>query len=318
MASRHKTAVTCQTDKKKAWHKITARWQLYLFLLIPLVYILIFSYYPMTGIQLAFKKFNFKDGIWGSPWIGFENFERFFSSYYFKRVLINTLRVSLYSLIVGFPIPIIFALMLNSMRGAKYKKIVQTVTYIPHFISTVVMVGMLMQVLNPRIGIFGILYTAITGNDAPNLMAVSNAFPHLYVWSGIWQTVGWNSIIYIAALTGVDSELHEAAEIDGASRFKRVLYIDLPAIIPTMVMLLILNTGSIMNIGFEKIFLMQNDLNLSMSEVISTYSYKVAFNGALADFGYSTAVGLFNSLINFVLIVIVNQISKKVTEQSLW
>lgn len=304
--------------KSKNLKKITSRWQLYLFLLIPIIYIIVFCYYPMTGIQLAFKKYDLRLGIWESPWIGMENFKKFFDSYYFERVISNTIRLSLYSLIAGFPLPIIFALALNSMRNLKYKKFVQMVTYIPHFISVVVLVGMMMQLMNPRIGLLGVLWHAIAGTDAPDLFANENAFSHLYVWSGIWQSLGWNSIIYIAALSGVDSELHEAAQIDGATRFQRVRYVDFPAIVPTMIMLLILNAGSIMNVGFEKAFLMQNDLNLVKSEVISTYSYKVAFNSPLGDYGYSTAVGLFNSVINFVMLVVVNQISKKVSQQSLW
>ena len=308
-----------KVNKKTLKRRILARWQLYLWLVIPIVYYLVFRYYPMFGIQLAFKKYDVGLGIWGSKWIGFENFRRFFQSYYFKRVITNTLRISLYSLIAGFPIPIIFALMLNTMRNQKYKKFVQMVTYIPHFISVVVLVGMVMQIFNPRIGLYGIIYSAITGEtSAPDILAKSSAFPHIYVWSGIWQGVGWNSIIYLAALSGVDSELHEAARIDGASRFKRVLYIDLPSIVPTIVVLLILRCGSIMGVGFEKTYLLQNDLNLAASEVISTYSYKIAFNGAKSDFGFSTAIGLFNSAIELLLLVTVNQISRKVSENSLW
>lgn len=302
----------------KLKREIIDRWQLYLMLLIPVIYIFVFAYYPMMGIQIAFKKFTPSLGIWGSEWIGLENFKRFFSSYYFERTVMNTVRLAAYTLIAGFPIPIILALTLNSMRSVKYKKVIQMAAYIPHFISTVVLVGMLVQIINPRVGILGIAYEALTGSTAPNLMGQPEAFPHLYVWSGIWQSVGWNSIIYMAALSGVDMELHEAAKIDGASRFKRILYVDFPSIIPTMVTLLILNAGSIMSIGFEKVYLMQNDLNLTASEVISTYAYKVAFSGATSDFSFSTAINLFNSIINFVLIIIVNQISKKIMKQSLW
>ena len=305
--------------KKTLKKKVLARWQLYLWLVIPIAYYLIFKYYPMFGIQLAFKKYDVGLGIWGSKWIGFDNFTRFFKSYYFKRVITNTLRLSLYSLIVGFPMPVIFALMLNTVRNQKFKKFAQMVTFIPHFISVVVLVGMIFQIFNPRIGAYGLIYSALTGTTtAPDILAKSGAFPHVYIWSTIWQELGWNSVIYLAALAGVDSELHEAAKIDGASRFKRVLYIDLPSIIPTIVVLLILRCGSIMTVGFEKTYLLQNELNLASSEVIATYSYKVAFNGALSDFGFSTAIGLFNSVIELVLLVTVNQISKKVTENSLW
>lgn len=306
------------TNQKSLIRRIKSRWQLYLFLLVPVIYILVFQYYPMTGIQLAFKKFNITKGIWGSEWIGLENFKRFFSSYYFERTVKNTIRISLYSLLAGFPLPVIFALMLNSMRNQKYKKFVQMITYFPHFISTVVLIGMVMQIFNTRIGIYGIVYRAITNEYPMDIMGKAAAFPHIYVWSGIWQSLGWDSIIYIAALSGVDAELHEAARIDGASRFKRILYIDLPSIIPTIVMLLILKSGSLMNVGFEKAYLLQNNLNIVTSELISTYSYKVAFNTVGSDFGFSTAVTLFNSVINLILIITVNKISKKVSDTSLW
>ena len=293
-------------------------WQLYLFLVIPIVLVFIFNYIPMAGIQLAFKKYNMNLGIMGSPWIGFDNFKKFFRNYQFWRLLKNTLTLSLYGMLAGFPIPIMLALLLNSMNNLKYKKFIQTVTYMPHFISTVVMVGLIIQVFNPRIGLYGIIYSAVTGNNAPDVLGSASAFPHIYVLSGVWQSMGWNSIIYMAALAGVDAELHEAAQIDGASKFQRILHIDLPSILPTAIMLLILNAGSIMNIGFEKAFLMQNNLNLRSSEVISTYVYKMGLESATGDYGYATAIGLFNSVINFILIVSVNAVSKKVTEQSLW
>ena len=293
-------------------------WQLYLFLVIPIVLVFIFNYIPMAGIQLAFKKYNMNLGIMGSPWIGFDNFKKFFRNYQFWRLLKNTLTLSLYGMLAGFPIPIMLALLLNSMNNLKYKKFIQTVTYMPHFISTVVMVGLIIQVFNPRIGLYGIIYSAVTGNNAPDILGSASAFPHLYVLSGVWQSMGWNSIIYMAALAGVDAELHEAAQMDGASKFQRILHIDLPSILPTAIMLLILNAGSIMNIGFEKAFLMQNNLNLRSSEVISTYVYKMGLESATGDYGYATAIGLFNSVINLILIVSVNAVSKKVTEQSLW
>ena len=293
-------------------------WQLYLFLVIPIVLVFIFNYIPMAGIQLAFKKYNMNLGIMGSPWIGFDNFKKFFRNYQFWRLLKNTLPLSLYGMLAGFPIPIMLALLLNSMNNLKYKKFIQTVTYMPHFISTVVMVGLIIQVFNPRIGLYGIIYSAVTGNNAPDILGSASAFPHIYVLSGVWQSMGWNSIIYMAALAGVDAELHEAAQMDGASKFQRILHIDLPSILPTAIMLLILNAGSIMNIGFEKAFLMQNNLNLRSSEVISTYVYKMGLESATGDYGYATAIGLFNSVINLILIVSVNAVSKKVTEQSLW
>ena len=303
--------------KSKAVRSFLSQWQLYMFMAVPLVVIILFSYWPMLGIQLAFKRFDLSLGMWASPWVGFDNFVRFFKSYQFARVLKNTLLLSFYDLLT-FPVPVIFALMLNCLRNERYKKVIQTVTYVPHFISTVVMVGLLMQTFNPIVGVFGIFYKAITGEVAPDLMANANAFPHMFVWSGVWQQMGWNSIVYIAALTGVDQALHEAAEIDGANRFKRVIHIDIPSILPTAVMLLILRCGSIMNVGFEKTFLMQNDLTIRASEVISTYVYKVGLSSSSGDFGRATAIGLFNSIINLMLIVTVNTISKKVSEQSLW
>ena len=306
-------------DKKlKQYSAILSRWQLYLFLLLPLAYIIIFAYVPMAGLQLAFKKFSAPLGIWGSPWIGFGQFAKFFKSYMFDRVLVNTIKISLYSLIVGFPIPIIFALLLNSMCNYRYKRTIQMITYIPHFISMVVLVGMLLQMINPRIGIFGVLYSTITGMDTPNIIGKPEAFSHLYVWSGIWQNLGWSSIIYIAALSAVEIELHEAAQIDGASRFQRVCFIDFPSILPTAIIMLILNSGQVMNIGFEKVFLMQNNLNLSASEVISTYVYKVGLASTTQDFSYATAIGLFNAIINFALINIVNALSKRISGDRLW
>ena len=307
-------------NQNKTIKKVKARWQLYLFLLLPVIYFCLFEYVPMYGIQLAFKNFNARLGIWDSEWIGLDNFKRFFGSYYFERTIVNTLRISLYSLVVSSAMSIIFALALNSMPWEKYKKIVQMVTYMPHFISTVLIVGILNMLLNPSVGLYGTIYSAVTGIYTPpkDILGMAEAFPHLYVWSGIWQGLGWNSIIYISALADVDTELHEAARIDGATRFKRVLHIDIPSIAPTIVTLLILKCGSVMSIGFEKAYLMQNNLNLTTSEIISTYSYKVSFSSTVTDFGLSTAIGLFNNVINLILLIIVNTISKRVSETSLW
>lgn len=299
--------------------RIFLHWQLYVFLLLPLAYLLIFSYYPMFGLQLAFKKFSPRLGIWGSPWIGLANFQKFFRSYQFNRVLTNTLRLSFYSIIAGFPFPVVFALMLNSMRSQRYKKLIQTVTYMPHFISMVVLVGMIIQIFHPLTGLYGHFYGLLNNGAHPaDLMGNSSAFPHLYVWSGIWQGFGWGSIIYMAALASVNGELHEAAEIDGASRFQRVIHIDFPAILPTVTIMLILRAGQVMSVGFEKAFLMQNTLNLRTSEVISTYVYKVGLASATSDFAYSTAIGMFNSVVNLLMISMVNFISRKVSETSLW
>lgn len=298
--------------------RLLGKWQLFAFLTIPVVYIILFQYIPMAGLQLAFKRFSPVLGIWGSPWVGFYQFERFFASYQFVRVIRNTLILSFYGLAAGFPLPILLALIINSLRNPGYKKFVQTVTYLPYFISLVVLVGILTQMLNPRIGIFAMAFTNLTGKAAPNLMASPASFPHLYVWSGVWQAMGYNSIIYIAALASVDPELHEAAKVDGAGRFSRTLHIDLPSIMPTAAILLILSAGQIMNVGFDKAWLMQNDLNIAASEVISTYVYKVGLASAVNDFSYATAIGLFNSTINMCMILFVNFFSKRMGGNSLF
>lgn len=292
-------------------------YQLYLFLLIPLVWVIVFHYVPMSFVQVGFRKFKIREGITGSEWVGLYHFQKFFSSYQFGRVLKNTLTLSQYNLLAGFPLPILLAICMNALRGARFKRFVQTVTYIPHFISTVVLVGMVIQFLNPRIGLYGVIARAITGTQPRDILGSASAFSHIYVWSDIWQNMGWSSIIYMAALSSVDSELHEAAEIDGASRLKRCLYIDFPSILPTAVILLIMSVGNVMSVGFEKAYLMQNQLNLSASEVISTYVYKVSIaNGN--DFSYGTAIGLFNSMVNLILLFSVNTISKRLTSSSLW
>ena len=292
-------------------------YQLYILMLLPVAYILIFHYAPFYGIQLAFKDFNAKMGIWGSTWVGLDNFKKFFSNYMFKRVVSNTLSISLYQLFAGFPIPIILAIGLNCMKSERYKKIIQTTVYIPHFISAVVMVGIVMRLIQPPIGLIPKLFTQL-GQTPINLLSKPQYFSSVYVWSGVWQNAGWGSIVYLAALASIDPMLHEAAVIDGASRVQRIIHIELPGIVPTAIMLFIMNCGSIMSIGFEKVLLMQNSLNLRASEVISTFSYKVGLAAAVADFSYASAIGLFNSVINFILIVSMNQLSKKLTKSSLW
>lgn len=290
-------------------------WQLHLMLLFGVVYILVFAYYPMTGIQLAFKDYTAKAGIWGSKWVGMKHFTKFFTSVYFERTIRNTLLISFYSIAVGFPLPIIFALQLNIMRTEKLKKSIQTITYMPHFISTVVLVGMMNQLLSPVFGLYGSLYRLFTdGIYPPDILGKSSAFIHLYVWSGVWQNLGWDSILYLAALSSVSSELHEAAMIDGASRWKRVIHIDFPSILPTVIIMLILRAGNVLSVGFEKTYLMQNTLNLSSSEVISTYVYKQGLGKGIRGFSFGSAVGLFNSVINFVMLILVNSITKRLSE----
>lgn len=294
-------------------------WELYLFLLLPMLYIIIFKYLPMGGLVVAFKDYKVRKGIWGSDWVGLEHFIQFFESPACKDIIINTIVLSLYVLLVSFPIPVIFALMINCVKNNGFKKVTQTIVNMPHFISVVVMVGMVMMIFHNRQGIYGNLLHMITGKYPADLFASPQAFRHFYVWSGVWQNFGWNSIIYTAALSSVDPSFHEAAQIDGASRFKRVLYVDFPTLIPTIVTMLILRMGSVLTLGFEKIFLLQNDLNLSASQVISTYVYEMGISGTgIGNFSYATAIGMFNNVIEFILVIIVNRISKKVTETSLW
>ncbi|WP_397376410.1 ABC transporter permease [Paenibacillus vietnamensis] len=290
-------------------------WELYFLVLLPVAYLIIFKYVPMFGVQIAFKDFNVVQGIWGSQWVGMKHFKAFFESPNFWLTIRNTLGVSFYSLLAGFPIPILLALALNEIRTGPFKKTVQMVTYAPHFISTVVMVSIVMLMLTPHVGVVDRLF-AMFGADMTNMMGVPEYFKSIYVWSGVWQEMGYASIIYIAALASVDPALYEAARVDGASRWKKIMYIDLPSLIPVTVIMLILSLGNIMGVGFEKIYLMQNPLNLSSSEVISTYVYKVGLVGA--NFSFSSAVGLFNSVVNLILLLIVNFIAKRVSETSLW
>lgn len=280
-----------------------------------LLYFAIFRYGPMYGLQLAFRDFMPNLGISGSEWIGLENFRRFFNSYHFEVLLKNTLTLSLYQLLVGFPLPILLALSLHALENKKVAKCIQTIVYAPYFISTVVLVGMINIFFSMNGGLINSLL-ALLGKEQILFLGKASYFPSLYVWSGVWQSTGWSAIIYLAALSSVNPELHEAAKIDGAGRFQRILHIDIPHIVPTIITLLILNAGKIMSVGFEKAYLMQNSLNLEKSEIISTYVYKV---GLLeGQYGFSTAVDIFNAVINCVLLVLVNWLSKKVSGSSLW
>lgn len=293
--------------------RIRERWQLYLLILLPLAFLILFDYVPLSGLVIAFKDYKPGMTIAEAEWVGMANFVKFFNSYKFTTILKNTLTLSFYMLIT-FPIPIAFALMLNAMLGRYYKKLIQTVTYLPYFISTVIIVGIILQVLDERTGLYGNMYMLLTGNAAPSILANGESFRHLYVWSHVWQTCGYNAVIYIAALTNVDQNLHEAAKIDGASRLQRVLYIDLPSILPTVSIMFILAIGGIMGVGAEKALLMQNTLNLQYSEIISTYEYKVGLSGMVGtDFSLSTAIGMFNSVVNFTLLLIANKVSKKLS-----
>ena len=294
---------------------IHKRYELYLFVLPALVYFVIFRYYPMYGVQIAFRDFSGSKGFLGSPWVGLKHFRRFFNSFQFWIVLRNTLGLSLYQLIAGFPIPIMLALSLNQVPRQRFKKVVQTVTYAPHFISVVTLVGMVLIFLSPSSGLIPKII-ALFGIETPLLMGRPEWFKTIYVLSGIWQNVGWSAIIYLAALAGISPELHEAAIVDGATKLQRIRHIDIPGIMPTAVVLLILNMGQIMSVGFEKAFLMQNNANLDSSEIIATYVYKVGLLGG--QYSFSTAVGLFNSVINLVLVVAVNRLARSLSGTSLW
>ncbi|QGQ95147.1 sugar ABC transporter permease [Paenibacillus psychroresistens] len=299
----------------RVFKKIKKRWQLYLFVALPVAYFIIFHYIPFLGIVLAFKDYRVSLGILHSPWAGTKYFEQFFDLPFFWRLIRNTLILSGYTLLLSFPAPIILALCLNEIRMWRFKKIVQMVTYAPYLISTVVMVGMIFQFLSPRYGLVNII-TGALGIPSQDFMGNSSLFRSIYVLSDVWQTTGYAAVIYIAALAGIDPSLHEAAKIDGASRFQSMRHIDFPCIRPTMIVLLVLNIGGLMNVGFEKVYLMQNPLNTSVSEVIQTYVYKLGL--VQGDYSFATAVGLFNSLINLLLILMANQMARRTSDSSLW
>lgn len=304
-------------DRSGTWKRIGRNWGLYLLLLPALVLLILFAYKPMYGVVIAFKNYKNSLGILGSPWADplFKNFQRFFNSYQCGATIRNTLRLSLYSLAVGFPIPIILALMINQITAMRFRRAFQTILYLPHFISTVVMVGLLLIWLSPSSGLVGAFYRLL-GKEAPNVMTSASGFPSIYVWSDIWQHAGWDSIVFLAALSSIDPTLYEAATVDGATRWQKMRYIDLPLLMATACIMLILRAGNLMNVGFEKVFLMQNDLNMSTSEIIATYVYKMGLRNS--QYAVSTAVNLFNNLINFGLLLLVNCITRKLGETSLW
>lgn len=313
------SGVKTDTHKEKTFllklKKIGRNWQLYVLLFPTLVYFFIFKYVPMYGLQIAFKDFIPVNGVWGSQWVGFEHFTRFFQSYQFWNLLKNTLLINFYQLLFSFPIPIIFALMLNQVTRTRFKKIVQTVTYAPHFISVVVLVGMLFIFLSPTNGFINNLIQFF-GGEPIYFMGKASWFRTVYIGSEIWQTTGWSAIIYLAALTSIDPQLHEAAIVDGANKFQRVRHIDIPGIMPIVMILLILDIGKFVSIGFQKVLLMQNALNISNSEVIQTYVYKTGILGS--QFSYAAAIGLFENIVNFILLIMMNQFAKKMKQQTLF
>lgn len=295
--------------------KLKGNVPLYVLLLPSIILLVLFAYVPMAGIIIAFKDYSPALGIMDSPWVGLKYFQQFFRSYQFKTTLVNTLKISLYSIVIGFPLPIVLALVCNQIRIGWFKKFFQVTTYLPHFISTMVMCGMLILFLSPTNGLIANLLD-LFGISMPALLSKPTSFASVYVWSDVWQHVGWDSIIYLAALSAIDPTYYEAATMDGASRLQKIWYIDLPLLLPTAMILLILRAGNLLNIGFEKVLLLQNPLNISGSEIISTYVYKVGMQNF--QYSYSTAIGLFNTVVNIVILLFVNWLSKKTTKTGLF
>lgn len=308
------------TKTQRLLRRITENWVLYLFVLPAMVYYIVFHYVPLYGIQIAFQDYKVGQIIGTSEWVWFKHFKRFFNSAWFDTVLKNTLTLSILDLLIGFPLPIILALLLNEVKNMRFRKLVQTVSYAPHFISMVVLCGAVTMFLSPSTGLLGVTINAIRGwmgLKAINLSADGDSFKWIYTLSGIWQQTGWGSVIYLAALSGVDPQLQEAAEVDGANKFQRMININLPVLFPTIIIMLILKCGNILDIGYEKVYLLQNSAILQSSEVISTYVYRSGLQGA--QYSYATAVSLFNSFVNCTLLIIVNQITRKIDrESSLW
>ena len=305
------------SSKKKGsvLKRMAACRELYIMLLLPVIWYILFLYTPMYGIIIAFKDYRAARGIWGSEWVGLEHFQRFFSGFYFSRIVGNTLIINILMLLFGFPFPIFFALLLGELRSTRFRKVLQNVAYIPHFLSAVIVVSVMQLILNPNTGVYNMI-RQFFGLSTTNYFASVSAFKPMYIISGIWQNMGWDAILYIAALAGIDPTLYEAAAIDGAGRLQKIWHISLPGISSTITIMLLLRCGQIMNIGYEKVLLMQNSLNQASSDVISTYVYRV---GILeGNFDYSTAISLFNSVCNIILLLIANFIAKRVNNTILW
>jgi len=290
-------------------------WQIYVLMIPAIIAVAVFCYYPMYGAQIAFRDFKFKLGIWGSEWVGLKYFIRWVEAVNFWTLMRNTFLISFYSLIAGFPAPILLAFMLNELRNRSLKRSVQMLTYIPHFMSTVCVVGIIMMFLRPDYGILNLMINAL-GGESVNFIADPAYFRTIYVISGIWQEVGWGTIIYLAALSSVDTQIIEASIIDGANRLQKIIYIDFPSILPTIIILLILRCGSLLSVGYEKIYLLQNNLNMDTADVISTYVYRIGILDA--QYSYTTAIGLFNSLINVFLLTMVNSLVKRFNGTTIW
>ncbi|MBE7035904.1 MAG: sugar ABC transporter permease [Ruminococcaceae bacterium] len=321
MKTKQVTVASSSATTKKKTNPIIAEmkrnWQLYVMISIPVIYILVFKYYPMLGAQIAFKNYTPKNGIWGSDWVGLKHFIRFFNQPRCWEYIVNTVSISCYSLVLNLPFPIILALCLDYCRSKAFGKTVQMVVYLPHFLSTVIVISTMNMILDNRVGVVNNIIQALSGTKI-DFLGNPSYFRSLYVWSGVWQGTGWGSILYIAALSGVDPQIHEAAIIDGANKFRRIWHIDLTSIRPTIVIMTIMKLGTIVTVGFDKTFLMQNDVNLRVSEVLSTYEYKSGLGGTRPDYSYATAIGLMLSVVNFSLIVASNKISNKLSGSGLW
>lgn len=310
-----KSSLVYQTGFQKFCAVFIKNWQLHLMILLPFAYLILFNYVPMYGLQIAFRHYSPKGGITNSDWVGFGQFADFFSYYKWGNLITNTLALSLYQILAGFPIPVILALVIHVNTYKGLKKVAQNVSYIPHFISLVIMVGILQTVLNPISGMLGAISRLTGSGYMSDIRGSETAFRHLYVWSGIWQTAGWSTIIYVSALAAVPDELHEAAKLDGASRLRRVWSVDLPTIMPTVAIMLIMRFGSVMSVGYQKAYLMQNTANIEVSEIISTYVYKKGL--AANNLSYGSAVGLMNSVVNTVMVLVVNWITNRLTDNEM-
>ncbi|MDX9914830.1 MAG: ABC transporter permease subunit [Sphaerochaeta sp.] len=300
-------SVATHPKKQSVWSKMGRHWQFYLIVALPMLYFILFKYVPMYGILLGFKRYRVSRGIWGSPWVGFYQFTKFFKNPSSLRIMYNTFLLSMYALVSSIPLAVILAIALNETRSRLWRKSVQMITYAPYFISTVVMVAILMQFLDPALGLFNTV-RGFLGKDSLNYMGEAKLFKHIYVWSALWQNTGYNAIIYLAALTGINPELYEAAKVDGVNKFQKIWYVDLPSIQNTIIIMFIMNMGFVMSLGFEKAFLMQNPLNLESAEIMSTYVYKMGLINS--DFSYSTAIDMINSVINIILILTFNKVAK--------
>ena len=309
---------TKKSFKQRFLRELRRNWQLYAMVSVPVAFLIVFKYIPMYGAQIAFRDYRIGDGFLGSEWVGLKHFKKFLSYYKFKKIVWNTLAISLYNLCI-FPLPIILALLLNYVKPKHntFRKTVQLVTYVPHFISTVVIVGMLIKFMDARSGMINMVIQMF-GGEAKNFLAYPEYFRHIYVWSGAWQSMGYASVLYISALASVPMDLHEAAIIDGANILQRIRNVDLPCIMPTVAIKLILECGNILSVGYSKIYLMQNSLNIETAEIISTYVYKQGLERSVPQYSYSTAVNLFVAIVNLVMLLIVNKITAKMSGNSLF